>query len=39
MELPLDLALGGEAPEPIRCRFEQALKEEPDVSEVRVLFG
>jgi len=39
IELPLDLALGGDAPEPIRGRFEQALKGEPDVSEVRVLFG
>ena len=39
VELPLDLALGGDAPEPIRRRFEQALKEEPDVSEVRVLFA
>ena len=39
VELPLDLALGGEAPEPIRHRFEQALAGDPDVSEVRVLFA
>ena len=39
VELPLDLALGGEAPEPIRRRFEQALEKDPDVSEVRVLFA
>ena len=39
VELPLDLALGGEASEPIRRRFEQALEQDPDVSEVRVLFG
>ena len=39
VELPLDLALGGEAPEPIRRRFEQALEQDPDVSEVRVLFA
>ena len=39
VELPLDLALGGEAPEPIRRRFEQALEHDPDVSEVRVLFA
>ena len=39
VELPLDLALGGNAPDEIRRRFERALKEEPDVSEVRVLFG
>ncbi|MCY4450592.1 MAG: cation diffusion facilitator family transporter [Immundisolibacterales bacterium] len=39
IELPLDLALGGESPEPIRRRFEQALRGEPDVSAVRVLFG
>ena len=39
IELPLDLALGGDTPEPIRRRFEQALKGEPDVSEVRILFG
>ena len=39
VELPLDLALGGEAPEPIRRRFAQALEQDPDVSEVRVLFG
>ena len=39
VELPLDLALGGEAPEPIRRRFEQAIAQDPDVSEVRVLFA
>ena len=39
IELPLDLVLGGDAPEPIRRRFEQALKGEPEVSEVRILFG
>ena len=39
IELPLGLVLGGDAPEPIRRRFEQALKGEPDVSEVRILFG
>ena len=39
VELPLDLAVGGNAPDEIRRRFEQALEEEPDVSEVRVLFG
>ena len=39
VELPLDLALGGEAPEPIRRRFERALEQDPDVSEVRVLFA
>ena len=39
VELPLDLALDGEAPEPIRRRFEQALEKDPDVSKVRVLFA
>ena len=39
VELPLGLALGRDAPEPIRRRFEQALKHDPDVSEVRVLFA
>ena len=39
VELPLDLALGRGSPEPIRSRFERALEEDPDVSEVRVLFG
>ena len=39
VELPLDLALDQGAPEPIRRRFEQALKTDSDVSEVRVLFG
>ena len=33
------LARGGEAPEPIRRRFEQALAQDPDVSEVRVVFA
>ena len=39
VELPFDLALGGASPEPIRRRFEQALRGDPDVSAVRVLFG
>ena len=39
VELPLDLAVSGNAPDELRRRFEQALKEEPDVNEVRVLFG
>ena len=39
IELPLGLALGRGSPEPIRNRFEQALEKDPDVSEVRVLFG
>ena len=39
VELPLELALGPDAPEPIRQRFEQAARKDPDVSEVRVLFG
>ena len=39
VELPLDLALDGADPEPIRHRFEQALRREPDVSGVRVLFS
>ena len=39
VELPLDLALGHGAPESIRRRFEQAARDNPDVSEVRVLFG
>lgn len=39
VELPLDLALGSDAPEPIRRRFEQALEQDPDVSAVRVLFA
>ena len=39
VELPLDLALGHGAPEPIRQRFEQALETDRDVNEVRVLFS
>ena len=39
IELPLDLAFGHGAPESIRRRFEQATRDNPDVSEVRVLFG
>ena len=39
VELPLGLALDGDAPKLIRQRFEQALNEETDVSEVRVLFA
>ena len=39
VELPLELALGPDAPEPIRQRFEQGARKDPDVSEVRVLFG
>ena len=39
VELPLDLALDCDAPAPIRRRFEQALEQDPDVSEVRILFG
>ena len=39
IELPLDLAFGHGAPESIRRRFEQATRDDPDVSEVRVLFG
>ena len=40
VELPLAVALGrDDAPEPIRRRFEQAVRNDPDVSEVRVLFG
>ena len=39
VELPLELALGREAPEPIRQRFEQAAEAVPDVSKVRILFG
>ena len=39
IELPLGLALGRGSPKPIRNRFEQALEKDPDVSEVRVLFG
>ena len=39
VELPLGLALERDAPEPIRRRFEQALEKDPDVSEVRVVFG
>ena len=39
VELPLDLALERGAPESIRRRFEQAVRKDSDVSEVRVLFG
>ena len=39
VELPLELALGCDSPEPIRQRFEQAARQDPDVSGVRVLFG
>ena len=39
VELPLDLALGHGAPESIRRRFELVAETDPDVSEVRVLFG
>ena len=39
VELPLELALGPDSPEPIRQRFEQAARKDPDVSGVRILFG
>ena len=39
VELPLELALDSGAPEPIQRRFEQAARKDPDVREVRVLFG
>ena len=39
VELPLELALGRDVPEPIRQRFEQAAEAVPDVSKVRILFG
>ena len=39
VELPLELALGSDSPEPIRQRFEQAARKDPDVSGVRILFG
>ena len=39
IELPLELALGRDSPEPIRRRFKQATETVPDVSEVRILFG
>ena len=39
IELPLELALAPGSPEPIRQRFEQAVRKDPDVSGVRVLFG
>ena len=39
VELPLDLALERGAPESIRRRFDQAVRKDSDVSEVRVLFG
>ena len=39
VELPLELALGADSPEPIRQRFEATARKHPDVSGVRVLFG
>lgn len=41
VELPLDLAPGSDtgAPASIRRRFEAAVEADPDVNEVRVLFG
>ena len=39
VELPLELALNSDSPEPIRQRFEQAARKDPDVSGVRILFG
>ena len=39
VELPLELALDSDSPEPLRQRFEQAARKDPDVSEVRILFG
>ena len=41
VELPLDLAFGpdADAPASIRRRLERAAEADPDVSEVRVLFG
>jgi len=39
VELPLELALDSDSPEPIRQRFEQAARKDPDVSGVRILFG
>ena len=39
VELPLELALGSDSPEPIRQRFEQATRQDPDVSGVRILYG
>ena len=39
IELPLDLALERGAPESIRRRFEQVVRKDSDVSEVRILFG
>ena len=39
VELPLELALDSDAPESIQRRFEQAARKDPDVREVRVLFG
>ena len=39
IELPLELALGSDSPEPIRQRFERAARQNPDVSRVRILFG
>ena len=39
VELPLEFALDSDSPEPIRQRFEQAARKDPDVSGVRILFG
>ena len=39
VELPLELALDRDAPGAIRQRLERAARTDPDVSEVRVLFG
>ena len=39
IELPLDLVLERGAPESIRRRFEQVVRKDSDVSEVRILFG
>ena len=39
VELPLDLALDHDALKSIRHRFERAADDNPDVSDVRVLFG
>ena len=39
VELPLDLALRSGAPDAIRRRFEQVVRKDSDVSEVRIFFG
>ena len=39
VELPLDLALDHDALKSLRHRFERAADDNPDVSDVRVLFG